>query len=84
MVVNRIASDARVSWGARVNSALQGSLRATLVLAGVDSPFLVEELKPFGVVKKMTAEKQEVEVLEKTEERPSRKGVFGRIFGHGS
>jgi len=81
IVVNRIAPNARVSWGARVNSALQGSLRATVVLAGVDSPFMVEELKPFGVIRKMTAETREAEVTEKTEKRPTRKGLFGKILG---
>ncbi len=81
IVVDRIAPNARVSWGARVNSALQGSLRATVVLAGVDSPFMVEELKPFGVIRKMTAETREVEVTEKTEKRPTRKGLFGKILG---
>jgi cell division protein FtsZ len=81
MVVNRIAPNATVSWGARVNSALQGSLRATVVLAGVDSPFLVEDLKPFGEIRKMVAETPKVEAFEKTEERPTRKGAFGRIFG---
>ena len=82
LVIDKIASNAKVSWGARVNSALQGSMRTTIVLAGVDSPFLVDDLKPFGVIKKMTeSEAREVEVVEKTEVRPVRKGLFGRIFG---
>ena len=31
IVIERIAPNARVSWGARVNSAMQGSMRATVV-----------------------------------------------------
>lgn len=51
LVINRIASNAKVSWGARVNSSKQGTMRVTVVLAGVDSPFLVEEMKSFGILK---------------------------------
>jgi len=50
IVIERISPNARVSWGARVNSAMQGSMRATVVLAGVESPFLVEGLKPFAAL----------------------------------
>ena len=50
IVIERISPNARVSWGARVNSTMQGSMRATVVLAGVESPFLVEGLKPFAAL----------------------------------
>jgi cell division protein FtsZ len=51
IVIGRIAPNAKVSWGARVNSTMQGSMRTTVVLAGVDSPFLVEELRTFGTLR---------------------------------
>ena len=51
IIIDRISPGAKVSWGARVDSKMQGSLRVTVVLAGVDSPFLIEELAPFGVLR---------------------------------
>ncbi|MDH5795106.1 MAG: cell division protein FtsZ, partial [Candidatus Bathyarchaeota archaeon] len=81
LVIDRIASNARVSWGARVNSALQGSMRSTVVLAGVDSPFLVEELKPFGVISRKKEERAEPEATEETPEEEKRKGLLGKILG---
>ncbi len=82
IVIDRIASSAKVSWGARVNSAMQGSMRTTVVLAGVDSPFLVEELKPFGVIAGQKEEEPlELEVAEETPEEEEKKGLLGRIFG---
>jgi len=81
LVIDRIASNARVSWGARVNSALQGSMRSTVVLAGVDSPFLVEELKPFGVISRKKEESPEPEATEETPEEEKRKGLLGKILG---
>jgi cell division protein FtsZ len=42
IVISRIAPHAKVSWGARVNSKMPGSTRATIVLSGVESPFLME------------------------------------------
>jgi cell division protein FtsZ len=82
IVITRIAPNAKVSWGARVNSAMQGSMRATVVLAGVDSPFLVKGLAPFGVLKgEPIGEGQEVDIVEKGEQKEEKKGLFGRIFG---
>ena len=82
LVIDRIASNARVSWGARVNSAMQGSMRTTVVLAGVDSPFLVEELKPFGVItRKREEEPLEVETAEEPPEKEENKGLLRKIFG---
>ena len=40
LVLERVSSNARVTWGAMVNKELEGSLKATVVLSGVDSPFL--------------------------------------------
>jgi len=82
IVISRIAPNAKVSWGARVNSAMQGSIRATVVLAGVESPFLVGELAPFGVLKEEpTGERQEVDIVERTSEKEEKKGLFGKMFG---
>ena len=44
LVIKRISPKARTSWGARVNSALTGSVRVTVVLTGIESPFLVKEV----------------------------------------
>ena len=83
MVVSRIAPNAKVSWGARVNSKLQGAVKVTVVLAGVDSPFLVSGLEPFGVLSRQSSseEGKEVNVIEKTEKNEERKGLFGRMLG---
>jgi cell division protein FtsZ len=84
LVINRIASNAKVSWGARVNSSRQGTMRATIVLAGVDSPFLVGGLAPFGVLKeqpkKIEVEPVKKDEVERLKENEERKGLFGRIF----
>ncbi len=64
IVMGTISPTARASWGARVNSKMQGAMHSTVVLAGVESPFLVEGLQPFGALK-ARGEGQEVEVLEK-------------------
>lgn len=40
LVLKSISKNAKVSWGAKVNRDLGESLRATVVLAGVESPFL--------------------------------------------
>jgi cell division protein FtsZ len=78
IVVSRVSPTARVSWGARVDSTMQGAMRATLVLASVESPFLVEGLAPFGVLAP-TGAGQEVEVVKKPE-APAKKGFFGKLF----
>ena len=82
IVIERIAPNARVSWGARINSTLQGSIKATVVLAGVDSPFLVESLKPFASLKKEPEGKaEEVEIIEQPQEKEEKRGFFERLFG---
>jgi cell division protein FtsZ len=81
IVISRIAPNAKVSWGARVNSAMQGSLKATIVLAGVDSPFLVGGLAPFGVLREqLSGEGTEVDVVKKEEVTQEKKGLFGKLF----
>ena len=45
MVLDRVSPSARVTWGARVNSDLKDKMYATIVLAGVDSPFLSKRSK---------------------------------------
>ena len=81
IVIERISPDARVSWGARVNSAMQGSMRATVVLSGVESPFLVEGLKPFTPLKRGREEEaEEVEVI-KQESENEEKGFLRKILG---
>ena len=79
IVIERISPNARVSWGARVNSAMQGSMRATVVLSWVESPFLVEGLKPFAALsREPEGEAEEVEVIEQPSEK---RGFFGKLFG---
>lgn len=46
LVLDRVSPDARVTWGARVTSDLDDRMKATVVLAGVDSPFLSDFPKP--------------------------------------
>jgi cell division protein FtsZ len=77
IVISRISPTARVSWGARVNSSRQGSMRATVVLAGVESPFLVGNLSPFGVLEGPSGVGQQVDVVK--QEAP-KKGFFGKLF----
>jgi len=83
IVIERIAPNAKVSWGARINSALQGVIKATVVLAGVESPFLVEELKPFASLRREPEGKpEEVDVVKQPlESEEEKKGFFDRIFG---
>jgi cell division protein FtsZ len=44
MVLGRVSPSAIVTWGAMIDQDLKEKVRATVVLAGVDSPFL--DLKP--------------------------------------
>ncbi len=46
LVLERVSPSAKVAWGATVDSEMEGKLRATVVLAGVESPFISEEEKP--------------------------------------
>jgi len=77
ILVSRLSPTAKVSWGARVNSSRQGSMRATVVLAGVESPFLKEGVSPVGLGAPM-GEGQQVEMVKK--EAPPKKGFWGNLF----
>lgn len=57
LVLDSINKDARVVWGSKINPALDGKIRATVVLAGVESPFLLAEKKSVTVKKANTAKK---------------------------
>ena len=47
LILKRSSPDAKVVWGARINPSLKDKIRATVVLAGVESPFLQNgEKKP--------------------------------------
>jgi cell division protein FtsZ len=45
LVMDRISPSAMVTWGAMINRELKKAMKATIVLAGVESPFLMEALK---------------------------------------
>ena len=45
MVLESVSKDARVVWGSKINPSLEGKIRATVVLAGVDSTFLMKQDK---------------------------------------
>jgi cell division protein FtsZ len=45
LVLEKISPSARVTWGAMVDRDLKGMVRVTVVLAGVESPFLKEKPK---------------------------------------
>ena len=45
LVTEKISPSARVTWGAMVDRDLKDIVRATVVLAGVESPFLKEKVK---------------------------------------
>ena len=51
MVLESVSSDARVIWGSKINPEHEGKIRATVVLAGVNSSFLVQNDKGTVTVK---------------------------------
>ena len=57
LVLNSINPDARVVWGSKINPALDSKIRAIVVLAGVDSPFLMTEKKTVTVTKATSPKK---------------------------
>jgi cell division protein FtsZ len=77
LVIDKISPNAKVSWGARINSKMEGSIQTTIVLSGVDSPFLVEGLPAFSSIRENP---QEVEVAKESEKKGGRKGLR-RLFG---
>lgn len=52
LVISSIHPNAEVSWGARVNSSMQGIIKTTVVLSGVNSQFLTEKLEPSAIQRK--------------------------------
>ena len=55
-------------------------MKATVVLAGVDSPFLVEGLKPFASLRReLEGKGEEVEVVEEPAEKKKRRD-FSKEF----
>jgi cell division protein FtsZ len=81
LVIDKISPNARVSWGARVNGKMEGGMSTTVVLAGVDSPFLIEQLPAFGALKPDTGRGMEVEIVEKPLQEEKQHGFFRRVFG---
>lgn len=59
LVMEKISPNARVTWGAMVDRDLKDRVRATVVLAGVESPFLKEKprAKPKQETPKIVAKK---------------------------
>jgi len=78
LVISRISPNARVAWGARVNDKMTGTIKVTVVLAGIESPFLEEKHEASKPAEEAEAQGLEVEVVE---EKPRKKGFFGRVFG---
>ncbi len=74
IVLSRISPTARVSWGARVNSKMEGTMRATIVLAGVQSPFFEAATQPAALAQP-TGPALESEVVKKPE--PKKRRFFG-------
>ena len=58
LVLDSINADARVVWGSKINPALDSKIRATVVLAGVESPFLLAEKKSVTVTKAKSSKKR--------------------------
>jgi cell division protein FtsZ len=54
LVLSSVNPDARVVWGSKINPALDGKIRTTVVLSGVASPFFQEKKKSVTVVKKVS------------------------------
>jgi len=71
LVLERVSPDARVTWGARITSDLDDRMKATVVLAGVDSPFLSDFPKPSYEMAKEKPKK--VLVAKKSEAKPTAK-----------
>jgi cell division protein FtsZ len=54
LVLSSVNPDARVVWGSKINPALDGKIRTTVVLSGVTSPFFQAKKKSVTVVKKVS------------------------------
>ena len=55
MMLESINPETRVVWGSKINPSLDGKIRATVVLAGVESPFLMTEKNSVTVTKPSAA-----------------------------
>jgi len=51
LIIERVSSEAKVSWGARINSGMTGSLSVTVILAGIESPFLADSISSYRPIK---------------------------------
>lgn len=78
LVMEKISPTAKVSWGARINSELEDTMKAIVVLAGVDSPFLASVSKTTAkkeaahkVAKKVPAKKEAKKSFKLTRTRAS-------------
>lgn len=79
LVLERVSPTARVTWGAMVNGELEDTIRATVVLASVDSPFLISTHKKAAkgkmakkVAKKVPAKKKSKKKLKVAKTRSSK------------
>ena len=82
LVLERVSPTARVTWGAMVNGELEDRIRATVVLAGVDSPFLTSTRKKASkeqmakkVAKKVPAKKEAKKNLKVAKTSSSKGGL---------
>jgi cell division protein FtsZ len=58
LVLDIVNSDARVVWGSKINPALDDKVRATVVLSGVESSFLLSEKNSVTVVNKASKKRK--------------------------
>ena len=82
LVLERVSPTARVTWGAMVNGELEDRIRATVVLAGVDSLFLTATQKKAAkgqmakkVAKKVPAKKEAKKNLKVAKTSSSKGGL---------
>jgi cell division protein FtsZ len=79
LVINRISPTAKVSWGARINSKMEGAVRAIIVLAGVESPFLLSELPTASSFEAPIGKGLEAEIVKEPAEKEVKKAGFWKI-----
>jgi cell division protein FtsZ len=65
LVLSSVNPDARVVWGSKINPALDGKIRTTVVLSGVASPFFQAKKKSVTVVKKASKKSKKGKVSSK-------------------
>jgi cell division protein FtsZ len=64
LVLDRVSPESMVTWGAKVNNDLEDRMKATVVIAGVNSPFLSEG--PESTVKVVKEKPKKVIVAKKS------------------